>query len=269
MFLKTNVLRAGWVVSVAVALAAAGPAAGGQEHSDPVGDSGGAPDITAMTVAHTARGTVTFTFDFANNPSFGDDELVVLALDTDQNRATGMSGGDGTDYFVAYGLGANTALVFRAPETLVGPATSTLANGKLTISFEKSQIGNPKAFDFVAFSEKGEGDADFDACPDSGWHTYSLDIQLVKLKFPAAVAKPVAGSTLSVRGTSAVLNTGETVKPTGLTATLKFAGKPVKALPGGNAWRIPKAAKGKNVTLTVTATYDGLTKTTTLNLRVR
>jgi hypothetical protein len=69
-------------------LVPSGTALGSQTYADSPGDApGGAPDITSVAISHKLAGDVTFKVAFANR-STGDD-LVIVGIDSDQNRGLG------------------------------------------------------------------------------------------------------------------------------------------------------------------------------------
>ena len=78
-------------------LVPSGTALGSQTYADSPGDApGGAPDITSVAISHKLAGDVTFKVAFANRSTVAGDDLVIVGIDSDQNRGTGYS--DGIDW---------------------------------------------------------------------------------------------------------------------------------------------------------------------------
>src|SRR5512133_773089 len=84
-------------VGVVLALVAVPGALAEQAISDRIGDSGAAPDISAVTVSNDASGTVTVAVTTAQQ-QLSPDASVLALFDTDSNPATG---------FEVAGLGAD------------------------------------------------------------------------------------------------------------------------------------------------------------------
>jgi hypothetical protein len=82
-------------------------------------------------------------------------------------------------------------------------------------------------------------------------------------------AAPTPGVTFTVRA-SIALSTGGSVTPTSTKCSAKLAGVPLKGSGrGGCTFRIPKSAGGKRLTVSVTAGYEGKSKTKTVGYIVR
>src|SRR5688500_11690203 len=133
-----------------VALLVANVASAEQRFTDPAGDSGGAPDLTVVTVANDAAGTLTFTVA-TNQPALAADAVVYIAFNTDKNNATGDRDGDEFVLFAdANGWefdrwdGTNYVRV-SAPS-----AGLAYANGVLTFRIDKVDLGNVDSFFFYA-----------------------------------------------------------------------------------------------------------------------
>lgn len=101
------------------------------------------------------------------------------------------------------------------------------------------------------------------------WFTYSLATQIAEIQLPKTVSTVKAGSVFSVRNAAVRLSTDELFKPDTLTAKATIAGKALKPRVGGLAWKIPKAAKGKRLVVTMKATFQGMQATQTMTLRIR
>ena len=87
------------IAVLALSLLAARAALADARYTDPAGDSGGAPDITAVNVTNDAAGNLTFTVT-TNQPALAPDAGLSLWFDTDLN---GSTGDDGIEYAVFVG----------------------------------------------------------------------------------------------------------------------------------------------------------------------
>jgi hypothetical protein len=87
------------------------------------------------------------------------------------------------------------------------------------------------------------------------------------VRLPAAVV-PRGGRVFALRGITIELATGERVRPTTVRASAAIGGRRV-ASTGSLAWRIPRAARGKTLVLTVQTEYGVVRGTHRLRLRVR
>jgi hypothetical protein len=84
----------------------------------------------------------------------------------------------------------------------------------------------------------------------------------------AAILSPRAGGVLDARRIETQLTTGEFVKAP-FTCRLTYRGIALKPHRGGCRWRIPKALKNKQLTLTITARSRGESVFTTVLVRPR
>lgn len=258
----------------------AGTAVAAQIYEDSAGDAPrGVPDITAVGVSHTFAGQVIFGVAFANASTLFGDDLIVLGIDSDQNKSTGYTGAgrsDGIDWelFVT-GADPTVGLISRwdhdLPDAVVPIAWS---NGTMLVVIDKRLIGDPaNAFDFGLVSHTGGvmNLRNTEMVPHLGqpWFTYSLATQIAAIQLPKTVSTVKAGSLFSVRNAAVRLSTDELFKPDTLTARATIAGKALKPLVGGLAWKIPKAAKGKKLVVTIEATFQGMQATQKVTLRIR
>src|SRR5581483_10784296 len=163
------------VRALAVLLAAlvfAGAAAADTNYTDGTGENPAAVDISGVVASNDpASGTFTLKIQVANMPTFADDAIFGVAFDTDRNASTGDQNGfdyqflsgsngwafqkwDGTQFTSVTGLGI-----------VVG-----FANGLLTATFHATDLGSPKALDFLVVTLKGADPqtAVTDAAPDTG-----------------------------------------------------------------------------------------------------
>jgi hypothetical protein len=177
-------------VGIAIALlaltaATAHAATGGitpQTYTDPAGDSGAAPDITAVAVGNDAAGQYDFDVTFATD--YVGTAQLYLYLDTDRNTGTGDTNEDGADYLIFDDDASSTFEVDSwngADWTSSSYATASVAADprSLEISINKSELGDATSFDFFvgvlgAALADATGPFDDDAPSGSGTFVYEL-----------------------------------------------------------------------------------------------
>src|SRR5881394_2808871 len=72
---------------------------------DSTGEDPQAPDITAITVSNTDAGLISFRITIRNRPQLGQDMLVDVFVNTDDNQSTGSPDLAGTDYVMELAQG--------------------------------------------------------------------------------------------------------------------------------------------------------------------
>jgi hypothetical protein len=154
-------------------------AAGDQAYSDPAGDAtGGAPDLTAITVANDAAGTITFSAAAAGLPA--PDTDINLIVDSDRNLSTGDPDGDEFWLYLdgasleSFGLRWNGSdWVAWSPPT----GRASFENGTWTLSVNRSDLNGTASFDFYFIGAKYSGDSVVgrDDAPDgTALYTYTV-----------------------------------------------------------------------------------------------
>ena len=254
-----------------LALLAVPGALADRSYSDPAGDSGTAPDVTGVRAAHDAASTITFTAT-TNQPVLASDATVYVYVDSDRNPATGFPvRGLGADHFFSHDARFGAGFVIHVSGNFLSfDFTSTLstnyANGVLTASINRSDLGNTERFAFLVEAERDDEDDatpnDSDFAPDSApFFEYSLIAVALAVGPPApAVRKPIAGKVFTI--TAPVTRSDRQVFAAGTVACKAKADRVSIAAAGrvakGSArcsLRIPKRAKGKLLrgSLTVSA----------------
>lgn len=249
------------------------------QFTDPAGDSGTAADITSVDVSNDDKGQYTFDVTFAT--PYGSTHSFALYFDTDQNTATGDPNAVGADYFLFddHATHSFDLLNWSGTDWAEAPTSATVSfligsdNLSLTASVNRSEIGDPAAFDFFVVS--GEGDLSaghFDDAPSGSgtWH-YALQ-PLLQLSVVAAHSFAVkAGGTWSVALVVGRSDTSGTVGSEGTIACHATVGATKLALVsrafvssgGGNgsgavcAFRVPKKLKHKVLHAVVTVSFQG------------
>lgn len=271
---------------VAAAVVGTGAATADSTWSDPAGDANGAIDVTAVTVANDAAGTVTMRITASH---VGGSVLAVF-LDTDVNGlfsdATGkmLAVGMPTPGVVlpmAFGRDANgepipiTVPSYRAAATPTG----------IELSFAKSELGIDQAFGFYVLTWLVDTEADGDFVPDGDavW-TYVLTTPPPPpppVKVKPVIGRPVATPAVAGRRMTVTFPVRRSDNGAPLTAGTmncdpSVAGKTLvhrESFRGGKArlsFVVPKQAKGKSLKVKVTiVSADGLSATQVATFKVR
>lgn len=187
------------VAALALALPAAGSAgparavSGSSSFADSTGELAGGPDITAVTVSNDDAGLLTFGISVPNRPGLTQDMAVVVALDTDQNGATGNANMDGADYVLDYEGGTASLGKWGGADWNWDVPQSSLVSSYssgATLKVSAADLGNTAAFDF--YVAVGQGDPStgvVDFAPDAGHGTWAYRLQITP---PAATPAPKA-----------------------------------------------------------------------------
>lgn len=161
------------LAAIVAALAVAGT---GTTARDPVGDAHGGPDITAVSVSHTAA-SVTFAVRFAHAPPLGVSrsggwvDVLLVGIDVPPRGLVRTANGwRGLDYFVGlHGTDRLAMLVKASPgkpwqSRVVGRPKVTVRGSTLRISISRRSIGDPAWLELAAAAgregatEMGGGD---------------------------------------------------------------------------------------------------------------
>jgi hypothetical protein len=228
--------------------------------TDPAGDAvGGATDITQVAVSNDFDGNITFALT-TNRSAFTSDDLLVIVLDTDKNQATGTKS---IDYaIVTNSTGATLVRGTGTGFTPVAAPTLLSANSGMTITVNRSDLGGTTGFAFALVSSLRSNTTVGDSAPDTGSWTYDLDLKPVLDTLAAhfSPAKPKAGKVFRLAGTTLRLENGTIVKADSISCAARLNGK---RLAGRCSWRIPASARGKRLTVFLTAHYKGASATFT------
>lgn len=243
------------------------------QSSDPTGDSGTAPDISSVLIGNNLAKTIRFEITIANRPTLlQDNDLVAVFIDADRNQTT--------DYEIhAFG---NTGLqMVRTTDSGTQPvAAPSLVRiwdtgaHKLTIRVSSADLQNTTSFNYyVGTGVLSEGSATIqDYAPDgSSVFVYELLTPHIDGVAPAySPAAPREGKKFRVTDASLHFETSEEARAESVRCSAKLAGKALRGTgAGGCTFALPRRAKGKRLSLTVTATFQGQSATITSSLRVR
>jgi hypothetical protein len=238
-------------------------AAGSKSFADPAGDSGPAPDITAVVVSNDDRGILTFALTFANRTSLVADDRVVIGLDVDRSRSTGSS--SGVDYLIVADNQRGTVRLARWNGSVfdVFQAQTLRAVDWKTFTIDRAELNGTSAFNFLVQAGTPAGFAQpYDEAPDRGalW-IYELQlageaVEEVSLEVKAVFkpAAPRAGSVFSVTRATIERASGGDIGLTALACKATITRKTLRPL-GRCRWRIPRSARGKTLVVVVEGGY--------------
>jgi hypothetical protein len=271
----------------------AAPAANSTTYQDSTGEDPEAPDITTIVVSNDDAGMLSFRISIPNRPTLGQDLLIDLFVDSDNNQATGSPDLAGVDYVIE--LARGEASLFRWDGTdftrrFGDPPAVTLSfsyQAGVTFRISAAELGNTKRLNFFVAVTGGvavdpeTGNLDFtnardDVAPGGGAGLYPYEVKitpptLVVRRLSTTPARPLAGQSFTVRMTTARSDTGAVLQNGRVTCVAR-AGKArlrsqVARVQGGAAtctWLIPPGAKGKTFRGTVTVVFEGLKATRTI-----
>lgn len=276
--------RSKWAVSAAAVAALAlvlVPAASSTGlYTDASGDSGTAPDISGVTVAgDKASGQLLFRINGTNLAS-SPDLPTILFIDSDANPVTGDISSLGADY--VFGVDDTSYGFWRWDgsnwfPTSYGTVRVTGNSRGIMISVNRSELGNASKFNFSAESLDVTSRAS-DAAPDDGMFNYAFEAdgpEIVSVDLQTIpTAGPKAGKRFVVTPTALRLPPDGRMSPTppkpeSYTCRATIKGQPLAGSGTGTCtFRIPKKARGKQLKVVLTVTYQGVTKSFDFAFRV-
>jgi hypothetical protein len=255
------------------------------------GADAAAPQISSVVVSNDSTGTLTYQVNIANRPELTDAMEIGLALDTDQNPATGQQDAAGADYMIfvdSSGVGLihwnGSGFDLKAPQSSL---SYVYTPSGATIKVNAADLGGTRGFNFFVRAFSGiavdsSGNPDFsnahhDDAPRQGTWGYQLKaqaLQLSVLTFQTQPSRPSAGHPL-VAMLAVGRNDGAQLTDAQVTCTATIGGKPLAArthaVANGVAlcaWSIPKAARGKRLHGSVTVSSGGLQATRSFSANV-
>jgi hypothetical protein len=271
--------RLAMAVLVAAAMSAVGavaafPAARNHnpvESADPTGDSGAVPDIANVVIGNTLAGVIRFEVTIANRTTLlQDNDVIAVIMDTDRN---------GTPDYELHSVG-NTGLELvksgaSGPELISGSRLLKIwASGKLTLEIASADLGNTTSLVWFVGTGMLSGSSavleDFAPDGDDAF-LYTLSTPHIATVVPAyAPAAPRAGKRFRVAGAVVRFETDEE-RPAGtVRCSAKLGRKTLRGTgAGGCTFALPASARGKRLSLAMTATFEDQSATVTRSLRVR
>jgi hypothetical protein len=229
-----------------------------RSYTDPAGDSGAAPDITAVAVSHDAASVVSFAVR-TNQLVLAPDASFWGFIDTDRDATTGLPmRGLGADLFFL--ADADGGVIFTVNGNLItvdfdSSFSSSYGNGTFTARMNRSELGSTDSFAFFVEADQDDANGDTigsDYAPDAPpFYEYSF-VPVVLTVAPATGAPelPAAGKRFVV--TVKVTRSDAAPFAAGAVACSARAGKvavrPVASIAAGSArcsMKVPKGTTGK------------------------
>jgi hypothetical protein len=251
-------------------------------YDDAAGDGGTAPDITSVVVSNDPANQITFRVNVTKLvvPSDGH---VLIAIDSDQNAATGYHG---VDYMFLGDLSTNSFGLARWNGSDFGDSPAATASARtddtgLTFSINSSDLGNTTALSFWARTIHGSdvSPGNYDDAPDTGTWDYQLGASAALrltvgpvLAGKARAGKPFVAAMTVDRSDGADTN----LQPGDVTCAARAGTtvlKPRTVVAAGPAagcgWVLPKRSRGKTLHASITAALDGAAVTKRFTARIR
>jgi hypothetical protein len=268
------------LIAGALALAPSGGAIG--RYTDATGDNAGAPDITGVSVQSDSAGQLLFQIAVVDLPSPADIRTYLL-LNTDMNLDTGAPDTGGADYYFGVDESDNTYWFLRWEGTdwTEAPYSTVRVDSNktgVTISVNRSELGNTEAFTFWTRTRAGAVEANqADTAPEDGSWQYSLSADGPQIESVLVTTKPGlgprAGKAFTV--TPAGLRLPEAVRsiiapqPDDYTCRARLAGRPLVGTgEHGCTWKLDRTSRGKRLVVQLTVSYQGTTARFTLSYRI-
>jgi hypothetical protein len=225
---------------------------------DVIGDSGGAPDITQATVGYIYPTTmIRFHIGLANRPALQQTDRVVVLIDSDRNASTGTQA---FDYMLAATSGG--VALFRSSGSGFDALSSPTVRGSFiqgqAFEVAAAEIGGTPNFNFAVRALRTDGPADeSDRAPEgNAVHAFALGtphIDTVVARFSPAA--PRAGKRFRISSVIVGLVSDERVRPNRYGCRATLAGKRLRGTgTGGCTFAVPPTARGKRLSIGITAT---------------
>jgi len=244
-------------------------------YDDDIEDSGNAPDFCAAEFVTNDNHTITMGIHAHNRSGFENGDSYGVYLDTDRNPATG-GGGVGAEYEIVFDAPRSAKLeqwngtMFDAALARALPLAWVPDYGPVFV-FLRTAVGAPAGFDFVLTSANG---LDTDRAPDTGSWSFTVQPLTLKMK-PLSVGPARAGQWLTVRARVLRSDYDEPLVEGKIGCAAKLSGH-LRAGKGRFAaaravcsWRLPRNARGKRLTGTVSVAYQGVLVKRSFSVRVR
>jgi hypothetical protein len=277
-----TILKCAAAGGLAAALVGAASAGATGRYVDAAGDSGGAPDITRVTVDSDSAGQILFTV-IVTDPRTSPEARLFVCLDTDQNARTGDPWLAGADYRLVVGDEGNALEHWTGGEWHVDPGltVSVLKDtelGTVGVSVNRRELGGAGGFNFWLRSGASPLHADpADAAPDAGAWNYSLRYKAPEIRDVVVQAFPLvprAGRPYRVRPVGLRLpeagDPGAILPaPERYACRARLAGKRLAGHgAGGCVWLLPATARGRSLAVVVTVAYQGASRDVAYTARV-
>jgi hypothetical protein len=283
----------------------AGVTANTQNYEDSTGETHPSADISRITVSNTDVGVLTFRFNMPGRSQLGQDLLMILYVDTDNNAQTGAPTGTedppGADYVIEIARGEpnlfrwdGTAFTRRFGDPSSVTLSGSFSNNGVNVRINASELGNTKRFRFYVFFIAGLGvdpttgelfcptpPCPFDEAPTFGAGLFSYQViaakpTLIVQKLATTPKRPTAGKRFTMKVTAVRSDTKAVIRNGKVTCRGRAGKTALKAqvarVLGGAitcTWLIPAKAKGKTFRGSAAVRFEGLTATRSYSARIR
>ena len=262
------------VTVLALALLVVPGAFADRSYTDAAGDSGAAPDITAVAVTHDAA-SVSFSVT-TNQAVLAPDASFWGFIDTDRDAGTGLTTrGLGADrFFIA---DADGGVIFTVEGNFISidfdsSFSSSYSNGIFTARMDRSELGTTERLSFLVEADMDDANGDTiasDYAPDAPpFYEYSFAPVVLTVARPTGAPKlPTAGKrfvvSAKVTGSDSLAFTAGTVSCAAHAG--KVAVRATGSVAAGTArcaMKVPKGSSGKTLRGSITVTADGFAPAT-------
>ena len=244
---------------------------------DPEGDSGAAPDLRWIHVGNdVVAGPIVFSITTPNREKLMGDDRLNIWLDTDVDPTTGQGVARvGADY-VIFGDASGIAHLWRWTGRFLSPGPAPTLEWRqlaraLRVSIHPSALGGTRAFNFVIVSES---DPDDDMATGS-FSVRSAPIVLAVERFAVTPRVARAGALLTAVLLPRREDIHEALREGDPSCVVRVGRARVPARKGwGDAgafcrFVVPRTARGKAVTVTLSVAFGGRQVSRTYRSRVR
>jgi hypothetical protein len=305
--------RTGLLVAVALVVAALPTAAGAlpaettgptavtansATFQDSSGENPAAPDITTIVVSNDDAGMISFRISVPNRAQLGQDMVVDLLVDTDNNPMTGSPEEGGTDYAIQVIRGEIQLYRWDGSQftrRFGDPSAVTLSfsyQAGITIRISQAELGNTRALKFIALVIGGvtfdsmTNAPDFtnaiaDVAPGGGVGLYPFEVRiarpaLVVRRLTRTPAAPRAGETFTLRMVAARSDTNAVIQNGRVTCVGRAGNRRLRVelarVQAGAAtctWLIPANVRGRTFRGSVALAFEGLRASRSYSARIR
>jgi hypothetical protein len=248
----------------------------GPQYADVTGDGATAGDVAGVSVVgDQGSGQIVFRVGGANL-STSKSLYTALFIDSDANPATGNLNWNGADYALGVDNDTYDFVHWNGSDWVDTPYSTVRVcciggGSSVMFSVNRSELGNTSEFNFMARSYNMDTNASDDA-PDDGMYNYSFaaggpDIQGVTLQTTPS-SGPRAGKRfvvtplgLKLPPNGAVVSIAPQPESYSCRATLKGRTLAGSGTGGCTLSIAKKKTRGKKLSVEVTVTYEGATKT--------
>jgi hypothetical protein len=248
-----------------------------QTFTDPAGDSGGGPDVSSIVVSNTAAGRIRIEVLLANATTLRNEDFIGVFIDADRNTSTGPA--NGFEYTMQTAGLVTPAVLGRWDGTAFVPVSGTslvkiwAAGRGVAFDIASADLSNTTGFRFWAATDVLTGSDDFDDLAPDGDAVYNYALStphIASVRARFSPAAPRAGRRFGVAGVTARLTTNEEMPAASFRCRATLARKALRGRGvGGCTFTLARNAKGKRLTIVVTATLAGDSRTLTRSFTVR